>query len=262
MKPAGKVAVVTGGASGLGEACVRKLVAEGAKVLIMDMDEARGNKLAAEMGPGSALFAKVDVTSPEEVRHALESSRAVLGPIHVAINCAGIGVASRVLGREGPMDLGLFNKVIQVNLIGTFNVIRLAAQMMTANEPEEGNGEDGGDGRGVIVNTASIAGFEGQIGQAAYAASKGGIISMTLPIARELAHHGIRVVSIAPGIFDTPMMASVPEKARQELGNSVPFPKRLGLPSEFALLALHIIENPMVNGTTIRLDGALRMAPK
>ncbi len=256
MKVAEKVALVTGGASGLGEACVRKLVAEKAKVMIVDMDEARGNELAKELGITNAIFSMADVTSSEQLVQALELTKEKFGSLHIAVNCAGIGPASKVVGKEGPMPLDLFNKVIQVNLVGTFNVIRLAAQMMMGNEPEAN------DGRGVIINTASVAAFEGQIGQAAYAASKGGIVSMTLPIAREFASRGIRVVSIAPGLFDTPMMASVPEKVRQELGNSVPFPQRLGVPSEFALLALQIIENPMLNGSTLRLDGALRMAPR
>lgn len=256
MKTAGKVALVTGGASGLGEACVRKLAAEKAQVLIVDMDEAKGNALAEELGTAGTLFVKADVTSSEQVSQALQLAEQRFGYLHIAINCAGIGAAAKVVGKNGPMPLDQFNKIIQVNLVGTFNVIRLAAQLMMENELEAN------DGRGVIISTASIAGFEGQIGQAAYAASKGGIISMTLPIARELAQHGIRVMSIAPGIFDTPMMASLPEKVRQQLGDSVPFPKRLGTPPEFALLALHIIENPMLNGSTIRLDGALRMAPE
>jgi 3-hydroxyacyl-CoA dehydrogenase / 3-hydroxy-2-methylbutyryl-CoA dehydrogenase len=256
MNLTGKVALVTGGASGLGEACVRKLAAAKVKVLIVDMDDTRGSELAEDLGAGKALFARTDVTSPEQVAQALELARTELGPLSIAINCAGIAAASKVVGKEGPMPLDLFAKVIQVNLVGSFNVIRLAVQAMIGNQPDEN------DGRGVIINTASAAAFEGQIGQAAYAASKGGIVSMTLPIARELASQGIRVVSIAPGLFDTPMMASLPEKVRQELGNSVPFPRRLGVPMEFALLALHIIENPMLNGTTIRLDGALRMAPR
>jgi 3-hydroxyacyl-CoA dehydrogenase/3-hydroxy-2-methylbutyryl-CoA dehydrogenase len=256
MKIAGKVALVTGGASGLGAACVRKLVAEKAKVMIIDMDETKGNELARELGMAAAVFAKADVTNSEQVSVALDLTKTKLGPLRVVINCAGIGPAAKVVGRNGVVPLDHFNKVIQVNLVGTFNVIRLAAQAMMGSEPEEN------DGRGVIINTASVAAYEGQIGQAAYAASKGGIVSMTLPIAREFASHGIRVVSIAPGLFDTPMMASLPEKVRQELGSSVPFPKRLGVPLEFAQLALQIIENPMLNGSTLRLDGALRMAPK
>ena len=256
MKVTGKVALVTGGASGLGEACVRGLIAEKAKVLILDMDEARGARVAGELGEESALFAKTDITDPEQVSEAIERCRKRLGPLCIAINCAGIAAGKKVIGKDGPMPLDLFSRVIHVNLLGTFNIIRLAAQAMMSNEPE------GGDGRGVIINTASVAAFEGQIGQAAYSASKGGVVSMTLPIARELAGHAIRVVTIAPGIFDTPMMASLPEKVRQDLGDSVPFPRRLGAPEEFAMLALHIIENPMLNGTTIRLDGALRMAPR
>jgi 3-hydroxyacyl-CoA dehydrogenase/3-hydroxy-2-methylbutyryl-CoA dehydrogenase len=256
MKVEGKVALVTGGASGLGEACVRKLVSEKAKVLIVDMDEAGGSELVKELGTTGAVFAKADVTSSEQVSEALDLVKAKLGSLHVVINCAGIGTPAKVVGRNGPVPLDHFTRVIQVNLVGTFNVLRLAAQVMMGNEPEEH------DGRGVIINTASVAAFEGQIGQAAYAASKGGIVSMTLPIAREFAHHGIRVVTIAPGLFDTPMMASLPEKARQELGKSVPFPQRLGFPLEFAQLALQIIENPMLNGSTLRLDGALRMAAR
>jgi 3-hydroxyacyl-CoA dehydrogenase/3-hydroxy-2-methylbutyryl-CoA dehydrogenase len=256
MKLTDKAMLVTGGASGLGEACVRRFVAGGAKALIIDMDEDRGSRLAGEMGEGRALYVNADVTNPDQVLDALDLCGAKLGPLHIAINCAGIAAAKKVMGKEGPMSLDLFTKVIHVNLIGTFNVIRLAAQVMSRNEPEDGGG------RGVIISTASVAAFEGQIGQAAYSASKGGVVSMTLPIARELAEHGIRVVSIAPGIFDTPMMASLPEKVREELGRSVPFPRRLGLPEEYALLAQHIIENDMLNGTTIRLDGALRMPPR
>ena len=248
--------MVTGGASGLGEACVRTLAAQKAKVLILDMDEARGTALAETLGTAETLFVKVDVTSEAQVSEALDAAVSRFGALHIAINCAGIATSAKVVGKNGPHPLDQFSKTIQVNLVGTFNVIRLAAQRMMANVPTED------DGCGVIINTASIAGFEGQIGQAAYAASKGGIISMTLPIARELARHGIRVMSIAPGIFDTPMMASLPEKVREQLGASVPFPSRLGMPFEFAELARHIIENPMLNGSTIRLDGALRMASR
>jgi NAD(P)-dependent dehydrogenase (short-subunit alcohol dehydrogenase family) len=256
MKLPGKVALVTGGASGLGEACVRKLTAEKAKVLILDLEEARGVKLAKELGPGQALFFKADITAADQLADAISLAQKKLGPLSVVVNCAGILIPAKVLGKEGPMPLDRFAKVVHVNLVGTFNVIRLAAQAMMANAMEEN------DGRGVIINTASIAAFEGQVGQSAYAASKGGIVSLTLPIARELAPHGIRVMSIAPGIFDTAMIGGLPEKVRQALGESVPFPNRLGQPEEFALLMLHIIANPMLNGCTIRLDGALRMAAR
>lgn len=255
MKIEGKVALVTGGASGLGEACVRDLVAKKAKVLFLDMNEERGAALSSELGD-STLFMKADVTSPEEIENVIAEIKSRLGGIHIAINCAGIGWAQRVVSKYGPMQLDIFAKVIEVNLIGTFNVIRLAAQAMLENEL------DGDDGRGVIINTASAAAYEGQIGQSAYSASKGGIVSMTLPLARDLASRGVRVVAVAPGLFDTPMLAALPEEARVALGASVPFPSRLGFPSEFAALVSSIVENPMVNGTTIRIDGALRMAPK
>lgn len=248
-------AVVTGGASGLGEATVRNLVANGAKVVILDLDREKGLKLAAELG-GSAYFLETDILNTDSLRAALDKAVAVFGGLQIAVNCAGIAPPQKVLGKAGPHDLALFNKVIQVNLVGTFNVIRLAAEKMTANDP-------GADGeRGVIINTSSAAAFEGQIGQAAYSASKGGVASMTLPIARELAKWGIRVVTIAPGLFETPMLAGLPEPAREALGKMVPFPPRLGRPSEFAQLVQQIVENPMLNGSTIRLDGAIRMQPK
>ncbi|MFQ5611473.1 MAG: 3-hydroxyacyl-CoA dehydrogenase [Anaerolineae bacterium] len=255
MKIEGTSAVVTGGASGLGKACVQTLVAAGGSAVILDVNEAAGEALAGELG-ARARFVQTDVTSGESVEAALEAGRAAFGGPHITINCAGIGLAAKVLGKEGPADLGFFSKIIQVNLIGTFNVIRLAAALMAGNAPDE-NGE-----RGVIVNTASVAAFEGQIGQAAYSASKGGVVGMTLPIARELAALGIRVNTIAPGIFDTPMLAALPEKVRRSLGKQVPFPSRLGRPAEYAALARHIIENPMLNGETIRLDGAIRMGPR
>lgn len=255
MKIEGKVALVTGGASGLGEACVRDLVAKKAKVLFLDMNEERGAALSSELGD-STLFMKADVTSPEEIENVIAEMKSRLGGIHIAVNCAGIGWAQRVVSKHGPMQLDIFAKIIEVNLIGTFNVIRLAAQAMLENEL------DGDDGRGAIINTASAAAYEGQIGQSAYSASKGGIVSMTLPLARDLASKGIRVVSIAPGLFDTPMLAALPEEARAALSASVPFPSRLGFPSEFAALVSSIVENPMINGTTIRIDGAIRMAPK
>lgn len=253
-----KTFLITGGGSGLGAACARMLVSRGANVLIADINAQTGEALAEELGPAAA-FCHADVTSEESVRAAVASAMAqatALGGLRGVINCAGIAIAERVVGREGPHDLERFSRVIAVNVIGSFNVIRLAAAAMIPQEPTA-EGE-----RGVIINTASVAAYDGQIGQAAYAASKGGVVSMTLPIARELARFGIRVVTIAPGIFDTPMMAGLPEAARQSLGQQVPFPSRLGRPEEYAALAGHIIENPMLNGEVIRLDGALRMAPK
>lgn len=251
-----KVVLVTGGASGLGEACVRLLNQTGAKVVIADLNKEAGTALASELG-ASALFIPTNIVEEEPVQAVVQAAVETFGALHVLINCAGIGVAERVLGRNGPGSLAFFTRVIQINLIGTYNVIRLAAAAMANNAPIT---EDGG--RGVIINTASVAAFDGQIGQAAYSASKGGIVAMTLPIARELARFGIRVVTIAPGTFDTPMMGNLPEEARRSLGQQVPFPPRLGRPIEYAALAKHIIENDMLNGETIRLDGAIRMAPK
>lgn len=248
-------AVVTGGASGLGEATVRNLVANGAKVAILDLDSEKGFKLAQELG-GSAYFLETDITSTDSTKEALDKTVAVFGGLQIAVNCAGIVIAKKVLGKTGPHDLALFSKVIQVNLVGTFNVIRLVAEKMCDNDP------NADDERGVIINTSSAAAFEGQIGQVAYSASKGGVASMTLPIARELAEWGIRVVTIAPGLFETPMLAGLPEPTRKALGKMVPFPPRLGRPSEFAQLVLQIVENSMLNGSTIRLDGAIRMQPK
>jgi NAD(P)-dependent dehydrogenase (short-subunit alcohol dehydrogenase family) len=244
---------VTGGASGLGEATARMLVDSGARVVIADVNEASGARLASELR--GARFARVDVTDESSVRQGLEIV-AELGTLRGVVNAAGIVLAEKVLGKNGPHALDAFARIIQVNLAGTFNVIRLAAAIMSAGEPAPG-GE-----RGVIVNTASVSAFDGQIGQAAYSASKGGIVAMTLPIARELARYGIRVMTIAPGIFDTPLMASLPQAARDSLATQVPFPPRLGKPSEYAALAKHIIENEMLNGEVIRLDGAIRMAPK
>lgn len=249
------VALVTGGASGLGEATIRRIVNDGGKAIILDLAVERGEKLAAELG-GSALFFKTDVSSAESVQAALEQAVKVFGRINVVVNCAGIGVAEKVLGKKGPHSLESFLRTIQINLIGSFNVIRLAAEYMASNEPNAGNE------RGVIINTASVAAYEGQIGQAAYSASKGGIVGMTLPIAREMAAHGIRVMTIAPGLFETPMFEALPEEARKSLGAMTPFPSRLGYPEEFALLVKSIVENPMLNGTTIRLDGAIRMQPR
>jgi NAD(P)-dependent dehydrogenase (short-subunit alcohol dehydrogenase family) len=246
----GKVAVVSGGASGLGEACVRMLAANGARCAILDLNETAAMAVCDEVG--CAEFYRVDVSD----EHAVERALGDLGPVNIAINCAGIAPAQRTIGRNGPGSLSLFENVIRVNLIGTFNVARLAAHAMTRNEPDE-NGE-----RGVIVNTASVAAFDGQIGQTAYAASKAGVAGMTLPMARDLSKLGIRVVSIAPGIFETPMMAGMPDDLRKSLEAQVPFPSRLGRPPEYAALVRHIIENTMLNGEVIRLDGAIRMGPK
>lgn len=255
MEITGISAVVTGGASGLGAATVRRLRAGGAKVMIADRNVETGNALAQELGEG-ALFAEVDVADEATMTAAFDRAVSQHGGLHVLVNCAGVGMAQKILGREGIHDLDVFNFVIKVNLVGVFNGLRLAAARMQNNEPNAG-GE-----RGVIINTASVAAFDGQIGQAAYSASKGGIVALTLPAARELARFGIRVVTIAPGIFDTPLLAGLPEPARQSLGQQVPFPSRLGNPDEYGALAAHIIENPMLNGETIRLDGALRMGPK
>jgi len=249
------VAFVTGGASGLGEATVRRVVNDGGKVMILDLAVERGEKLAAELG-SSAIFQKTDVCSTESVQSALKQAIGEFGHVNVVVNCAGIATAEKVLGKKGPHDLENFSKILQVNLIGSFNVIRLAAAQMAGNEP------NAGEERGVIISTASVAAFEGQIGQAAYSASKGGIVGMTLPIAREMAVHGIRVMTIAPGLFETPMFDTLPEEARKSLGAMTPFPSRLGFPEEYALLVKSIIENPMLNGSTIRLDGAIRMQPR
>src|SRR5660397_162946 len=295
MDVRGKSALVTGGASGLGAATAIRLARAGANVVLADLDEEKGRALAetgagaggtgttgtgttgtGTTGAGAAdadaadadapalgtlTFARTDVTDEDSVRSAVEAA-VKRGPLSVLVNCAGIAVAEKVCGKKGPHDLAHFSKVIQVNVIGTFNTIRLAAEAMINNQPDE-EGERGERGeRGVIINTASVAAFEGQIGQAAYSASKGGVVSMTLPIARELARYGVRVATIAPGIFDTPMLASLPEEARISLGKQVPFPSRLGQPEEYAALAYHIVENSVLNGETIRLDGAIRMTPK
>ena len=245
---------VTGGASGLGEATARMLAASGAAVVVADVNDAAGRRLASELG-GRTRFVRVDVTDESSVRTGLETA-SELGTLRGTVNAAGIVLAEKVLGRNGPHPLDAFARVIQVNLVGSFNVIRLSAEIMSGAEPAA-SGE-----RGVIVNTASVSAFDGQIGQAAYSASKGGIVALTLPIARELARYGIRVVTIAPGIFDTPLMASLPQAARESLASQVPFPPRLGRPPEYAALVKHIIENEMLNGEVIRLDGAIRMAPK
>ncbi|MED3553226.1 3-hydroxyacyl-CoA dehydrogenase [Cytobacillus praedii] len=248
-------AIVTGGASGLGEATVRNIVKNGGKAVILDVSEEHAKKLKMELGD-PVLYKITDVTNEAEVKDAIDYGYEQLGYINTVINCAGIGNAAKLLGRKGVHELEMFTKVISVNLIGTFNVIRLAADQMVQNEANE-HGE-----RGVIINTASVAAFEGQIGQAAYSASKGGVVSMTLPIARELAAYGIRVMTIAPGLFHTPMFDSLPVEARNSLGKMVPFPSRLGLPVEYAMLTESIITNPMLNGETIRLDGGIRMQPR
>ncbi len=255
MKLENTSALVTGGASGLGAACVRLLTQSGARVVIADLNSETGSALAAELG-NAVRFVKTNVTDEGSVQAAVQEAITTFGGLHILINCAGIGSAERVLGKSGPASLESFTKVIQVNLVGTFNAIRLAAAAIAHNQPNEG-GE-----RGVIINTASVAAFDGQIGQAAYSASKGGIVGMTLPIARELARHGIRVMTIAPGIFDTPLLAGLPEPARASLGQQVPFPPRLGRPDEYAALAKHIIENEMLNAEVVRLDGGIRMGPK
>jgi NAD(P)-dependent dehydrogenase (short-subunit alcohol dehydrogenase family) len=249
------VALVTGGASGLGEAVVTALVKKGAKAAIIDLDTVKGEKLAAGLG-GNAIFTKADITSEDDMRAALGKILSTYGKINVAVNCAGIATPGKILSKKGPMPLELFNKVLQVNLVGTLNVIRLAVEQMNNNVPNEESE------KGVVVNTASIAACDGQIGQAAYAASKAAIAGMTLPIARECADYGIRVVTIAPGLFDTPLMAGLPQQVKDDMARIVPFPKRLGKPAEFAKLVLHIIENTMFNGCTLRFDGALRMPPK
>jgi NAD(P)-dependent dehydrogenase (short-subunit alcohol dehydrogenase family) len=248
-------AVVTGGASGLGRATVERLVAAGGRAAILDLPTSRGEAVAAGLGD-RALFTPADVTSGPEVQAALDRAREAFGGINVLVNCAGIGTAMKTVGKQGPARLEDFTRVVSVNLIGTFNAIRLAAALMTGNTPNA-DGE-----RGVIVNTASVAAFDGQIGQAAYSASKGGIVGMTLPIARDLAEWGIRVVTIAPGIFDTPLLYTLPEPIRASLAKQVPFPPRLGRPDEYAALVAHIVENVMLNAETIRLDGGIRMAPR
>ncbi|WP_062220636.1 SDR family NAD(P)-dependent oxidoreductase [Aureimonas sp. D3] len=247
--------VVTGAGSGLGAGVAEMAVEAGANVLLLDVNEAAGAALASRLG-ARARFRRADVTSAEDGEAAIAAALAAFGRIDVLVNCAGIAPGERIVGREGPHDLGTFARVVAINLTGTFNMLRLAASAMAGQEPGEA-GE-----RGVIVNTASVAAFEGQIGQAAYAASKGGVAALTLPAARDLARHAIRVVAIAPGIFETPMVAGMPKDVQEALGAAVPFPPRLGQPSEYAALVRHIVENPMLNGETIRLDGAIRMPPR
>ena len=253
MDASGQVAVITGGGSGLGEATARALAAKGAKVAVLDVGIDRAEKVAADIG-GIAL--KCDVSSADSAEAAIAEVGEKLGQPRILVNCAGIAIGIKTTGKDGPHPLDSYRKVIEVNLIGTFNMIRLVADRAAKLDPLAG-GE-----RGLIVNTASVAAYDGQIGQAAYSASKGGVVGMTLPIARDLARSGIRVVTIAPGIFMTPMMAGMPQEVQDSLGAAVPFPSRLGQPAEYAALALHIVENQMLNGETIRLDGAIRMAPK
>ena len=255
MRVEGAGALVAGGASGLGEATARALVGNGAVVTIADLNAEKGATLAAELG-SSASFVEADVTDEAAMSAAVERAAAADGGLRISVCCAGIGWAERVAHKGGPHNLEFFSNLVKVNLIGTFNVLRLAAASMSENEPDEG-GE-----RGVCVNTASIAAFDGQIGQIAYSASKGGIVGMTLPAARDMASRGVRVVTIAPGLFDTPLLAALPEEAREALGAGIPFPSRLGQPAEYAQLVGQIVANPMLNGETIRLDGALRMPPK
>ncbi|QSE90524.1 SDR family NAD(P)-dependent oxidoreductase [Rhodococcus pseudokoreensis] len=249
----GSVAIVTGGASGLGNATARALHRRGAQVVLIDLPTSSGPDAAAEIGDG-AHFVAADVTSADDIAGAVDFA-AGLGDLRIAVNCAGVATPGKVLGRSGALPLEDFERVIRINLVGTFNVIRLAAEKISATNPIDGE-------RGIIIDTASVAAFDGQIGQPAYAASKGGVAALTLPLARELARHLIRVVTIAPGIFETPMMAGLPEDAQRSLGEQVPHPSRLGKATEYAALAAHIIDNPMLNGETIRLDGAIRMAPK
>jgi NAD(P)-dependent dehydrogenase (short-subunit alcohol dehydrogenase family) len=256
MKNFDVAAVVSGGASGLGEATTRALAARGVAVTIMDLQADRGEALAAELG-GHTTFVRTDVTDEASVQAAIEDATGKDRPLRIAVNCAGIGYAARVLGRDGSAhELAPFTRTVTVNLIGTFNVLRLAAAAMARTEPEE-DGE-----RGVVVNTASIAAYDGQIGQIAYAASKGGIVGLTLPAARDLSSVGVRVCTIAPGLVDTPLLAGLPEDARQALSAGIPFPKRLGRPEDFAELALDVVEHGYLNGEVIRMDGALRMAPR
>jgi NAD(P)-dependent dehydrogenase (short-subunit alcohol dehydrogenase family) len=255
MQIQGSSFLVTGGASGLGEATVRALVAGGGRVIIADLNAETGNALAADLG-GAAHFVRCDVSSETEVKAAVDAAVEHHGGLHGVVQCAGVAGAEKVIGKDGPHDLARFERVIRINLIGSFNVLRLAAAAMSAQSP----GSDGE--RGVVVNTASVAAYDGQIGQCAYAASKAGVVGMTLPAARDLSRTGIRVVTIAPGLFETPMMKGLPDDVQRALGASVPFPSRLGRPDEYAELALHIIRNTMLNGETIRLDGALRMPPK
>lgn len=253
MRTTGNVALVTGGASGLGRAAAMRLASSGASVVIADLPGTDGEAAARELG-GDGHYVPTDVTDSDQVQGAVDRATS-LGDLRMVVNCAGIATPGRVVSKRGPLPLGDFSKVVTINLIGTFNVIRLAAERMVDNDELDGD-------RGVIVNTASTAAFDGQIGQAAYSASKGGVVAMTLPIARDLASRSIRVMTIAPGLFATPMLAGLPQEAQDSLGQQTPHPSRLGLPEEYASLVAHIIDNPMLNGEVIRLDGALRMAPR
>lgn len=255
MQIAGRTFLITGGASGLGAATARRLAEGGARVAIADLNAEQGETLALELGAGTAFFT-VDVTQETQVAEAIAAAVAKFGGLHGAVSCAGIAPGERILGKSGPHRLDSFRRAIEVNLIGTFNVLRLAAQALERNAP------DAGGERGIVINTASVAAFEGQIGQAAYSASKAGVAGLTLPAARELARSGIRVMTIAPGIFETPMVAGFTPELQQALAAQIPFPPRLGKPAEFAALVEHIIVNPMLNGEVIRLDGAVRLPPK
>jgi 3-hydroxyacyl-CoA dehydrogenase / 3-hydroxy-2-methylbutyryl-CoA dehydrogenase len=255
MELSGLVSLITGGASGLGEATAYAFLEAGSRVVLLDVNEETGVAAAARMGD-RAVFVKTDVTDESSVKDAVDRAVDRFGAVHVAVNCAGVGFPAKVLGKEGIMPMSHFETVVRINLFGTMNVIRHAIAHMVNNEPND-DGE-----KGVVINTASVAAFEGQVGQAAYAASKAGVAGMTLPIAREFASYGVRVVTVAPGLFHTPMMASLPEHVQEALGKMVPFPKRLGKPNEFAALARHIVENRMLNGEVIRLDGAIRMQPR
>ena len=253
MEIAGQAAIVSGGASGLGRATAEALTAAGVRVTILDVNEARAAAAAREIG-GFAIGC--DVTDAAAIETAVAAARQRHGPARIAVNCAGVGTAGRIVGRDGPLPLDAFRRVIEVNLIGSFNLLRVAAAEMTTLDPLP-DGE-----RGIIISTASVAAYEGQIGQAAYSASKGGIVSLTLPAARELTRYGVRVVAIAPGLFETPMLQGLPPNVQESLAASVPFPSRLGRPAEYAALVLHLCQNSMINGEVIRLDGALRMAPR
>jgi NAD(P)-dependent dehydrogenase (short-subunit alcohol dehydrogenase family) len=256
MKIAGKVAIVTGGASGLGEGTARRLLADGAKVAIFDRDAGKGEALTAQFS-GKAKFFNVDVSDEASVTAAVEGTKAAFGAIHILVNCAGVGIAGRTFGKKGPLPLADFKRIIDINLVGTFNVIRLATHEMSKNEADAETGE-----KGVVVNTSSIAAFEGQMGQVAYSASKAGVLGMTLPLVRDLSSHGIRVNAIAPGLFETPMAAGIPEEVKKELTAGFEFPKRIGQPSEFAALVAFMVENSYLNGDVVRLDAGTRPPPR